>query len=317
MCLKIIYKGTLAAALIIVLLMTVPLAIAEETAVPTELAELVCHYTTWSDASLTKLFSTSALHETEPTFIGRENGVAYYDDGSSLLSFATGNVQLETEKFQCVYNVLFTETQVSQSILYNDVSPYTLPDVILDFWAAAGTAACVSSIPYVVYAWDQAALDAYIPTLLEMGETISNEAFADCVRAAKPFSCAFYQVSMEGVPICSDTFFTPSGNLIIGTNLQLLIAEDRIQFMYTGNTLIDHTEARKKSPVISREQAEAALISMFNSLFLPEALTITQGELCYLPADETASSVTLIPVWLFHTNMDVHAVHALTGKTMF
>lgn len=107
MCLKIIYKGTLAAALIIVLLMTVPLAIAEETAVPTELAELVCHYTTWSDVSLTKLFSTSALHETEPTFIGRENGVAYYDDGSSLLSFATGNVQLETEKFQCVYRVNF------------------------------------------------------------------------------------------------------------------------------------------------------------------------------------------------------------------
>ena len=316
MCLKTICKRALAAALIIVLL-TLPLSIAEETAVPAELAELVCHYTVWSDTSLTKLFSASALHETEPTFIGRENGVAYYDGGYSLLSFATGNAQLETEKFQCVYNVLYTETQVSQTILYDDVSPYTLPNVILDFLAATGTAACVSSVPYVAYVWNQAALNAYIPTLLEMGETISNEVFADCVQAARPFFCAFYQVSMEGIPICSDTFFTPSGNLIIGTNLQLLIAEDRIQFMYTGNTLIDHMEARNKSPVIPREQAEATLTSMFSSLFLPEALTITHGELCYLPADETATSVTLIPVWLFYTNMDVHAIHALTGKIMF
>lgn len=102
MCLKIICKGTLAAALIIVLLLTIPLTIAEEMAVPAELAELVCHYTVWSDVSLTKLFSASALHETEPTFIGRENGIAYYDDGSSFLSFATGNVQLETEKFQYI-----------------------------------------------------------------------------------------------------------------------------------------------------------------------------------------------------------------------
>lgn len=28
-------------------------------------------------------------------------------------------------------------------------------------------------------------------------------------------------------------------------------------------------------------------------------------------------AAALIPVWLFHTNMNVHAVHALTGKTMF
>lgn len=99
MCLKIIYKGNACCRADYCAADDGTPGIAEETAVPTELAELVCHYTTWSDVSLTKLFSTSALHETEPTFIGRENGVAYYDDGSSLLSFATGTCSLKRKNF--------------------------------------------------------------------------------------------------------------------------------------------------------------------------------------------------------------------------
>ena len=99
MCLKIIYKGTLAAALIIVLLMTVPLAIAEETAVPTELAELVCHYTTWSDVSLTKLFSTSALHETEPTFIGAKTVSLIMTTAARSYPLRQGTCSLKRKNF--------------------------------------------------------------------------------------------------------------------------------------------------------------------------------------------------------------------------
>lgn len=138
--------------------------------------------------------------------------------------------------------------------------------------------------------------------------------------AAAPFCCVLAPVLESGVPVL-EAVYDAGGGVILGTQRQILLSEEGVEFFYSGRSLEPSiTPQSTDKKMLLAGEALALYAESLSDIIVEnkETLHITDAELRYIPIprDERFECFVYAPHWIFtHENGGV-AIDAYTGESL-
>lgn len=247
-----------------------------------------------------------------------ENLLTYTLQSGENVSFSYGDMEYAGGKMMNVYAPLFGAAR-NMHVMEGSISAGDIPsldgisfcDALKQAEAIAGALEIDYLEPNMVCWLNQNDLDALS----------SDPSFPAGMSIGKPFYGIFFPIAFQGVPLLQGAFDAVGHSTLVGTQGQLIVSSEGIEFYYSGRTILPQIKLlNEQGYCMSFEQATQLLIKSCEDVLLtePTELVITQAQVCYVPLsqDRNGQRYRYIPCWFFHYGEVIFAFNALSGERL-
>ena len=248
-----------------------------------------------------------------------DHQIDYISNSGAHLSFSYGDLEYSSDKMKDTYAHLFDIGINHNMIEGNALSEDSIPDldaiVYREVKEKIHQISAVIGIEYLhptMVCWlskdDLVTLDPVLYSSLD-------------ITAANPFFGVFFPMKFMNIPVINTSYLSINNTLITGTQGQIIMSSDGVEFFYSGRGIDPHIVGVNRNAIcLSFDSIIQFFISSFDSILLDERTEIkfNSAQICYVPIPKgnIRKQYTYMPYWFLYYDEGAIALNAFTGERL-
>lgn len=239
-----------------------------------------------------------------------KNIIGYLNDTGDQFSCSYGDVEYLSSRYLSAYDPLYPMAKGKGPLSKEErATNALLPEAFSLIQSGISNSENICSDLFTVFSLNREEIKPYN----------SNE--GNHIKPANAFCCILAPVFFHGLPVVEESLVTLSGSTIPGTQQQVILSEDGLEFYYSGRSFLPLIEPlNSEERCMSFESALDSVMESFGDIILsePEILKISGARVLYVayPQDTVLQRYMYIPYWFFYHDSGVIALNALTGERL-